>query len=338
MIQILENRSKIINLIRQFFVDNGFLEVETPLLVKYPGMEPYLNPFKTEVVDESGNKHDGYLITSPEYTMKKILAAGAPKIFNITKCFRNNEPFGGSHNPEFTMIEWYQADADYRDVMVDTEKLVSYVAMKFGGSNIVKYGESTIDFTAPWPRFSLKELFAKYVNIDLDLAIIDLAYFQAQAKRLEVNIAESDNFDDIFFRIFLRDIEPKVSFWKEGEYLRPVIVYDYPRSMAALAKIKTENPLYAERFEAYCAGLELGNAFSELNNSTDQRARLVEEQQFRQSLSKEVFGLDADFLEAVSAMPQAGGIAFGVDRLVMLLTNAQSIEEVLPFSASKLFK
>jgi lysyl-tRNA synthetase class 2 len=322
-------RSAILAAIRAFFRSRGFLEVETPTLVAHPGMEPHLEPFATEVIDERGRRHGASLITSPEYAMKKLLAAGYERIFEITRCYRNGEPFTPEagqvrHNPEFTMIEWYRTDADYRAVMADTEELVASCA------DAVGYG-GPIDLSVPWPRITVAEAFERHAGIDLGRGIDDPEWFRRAASDKGAAVAASDSFDDVFFKIFLRDVEPKLG------ADRPVILYEYPRSMAALARIRKDDPRYAERFEAYCGGLELCNAFSELNDAGEQRRRLEEEQALRQALGKPRIGIDEQFLEAVGRMPESAGIALGVDRLVMLLTNSRDIRDVLFFPASDIF-
>ncbi|MBI4135585.1 EF-P lysine aminoacylase GenX [Candidatus Uhrbacteria bacterium] len=310
-------RARVVQAIRGFFVKEGFLEVETPVFTPYAGQEPYLNPFKTECADEQGRKHHGYLITSPEYAHKKLLAAGFKKTFEITRAFRAGEHFGGLHNPEFTILEWYRAHADYTKIMEDVEKMAAYIITSLKQENIktIEYQGKGIDFSPPWERLTVREAFKKYADADLD---------EVQA-------------DDTFFKIFLTQIEPKLGLTK------PTILYEYPARMAALARIKAAKQQnnrtadVAERFELYIAGMELANAFSELTDAQKQRVRFLSEQKMRKKLGKKVIPLDEDFLEAVGCMPPSAGIALGVDRLVMLLTNAKNIEEVLTFPAKELW-
>jgi len=331
-------RSLIMRAVREFFAGRGFLEVETPVLVAHPGMEPHLEPFETRLTDERGGARAGFLITSPEYSLKKLLAAGLPKIFEITRSFRNGEPWGGTHNPEFTLIEWYRARDDYRSLMRDTEDLVADAAMKLAGRTTIEYQGQRVELAPSWTRLSVAEAFDKFCGVDLGRGIDDPEWFRTAVAERGCLIDMTDTFDDVFFKLFLRDIEPKLGQPGDpGETAKPVILYDYPRTMAALARLKPEDGRYAERFEAYCLGIELGNAFSELNDAAEQRRRLVEEQELRRRLGKPAPAIDEQFLEAVGQMPPSAGIAFGLDRLVMLLTDAKDIRDVLFFPASDLF-
>ncbi len=309
--QRLAKRARIIQAIREFFVKEGFLEVETPMVVAAAGQEPYLNPFTAQFFDEQGKKYEGYLITSPEYAHKKLLAAGFEKTFEITKAFRSGEHFGGLHNPEFTMIEWYRANEDYTKIMEDVERMVQHVikALKHKSIKTLEYKGKKINPFSPWERISVAEAFKRYAGVNLD----------------EVKD------EDAFFKIFLTKIERQLGISK------PTILYDYPASMAALARIKQSDKRYSERFEVYIAGMELGNAFSELNDGVEQRKRFMEERVLREKLGKEQIPLDEDFLDAVGNMPPSAGIAFGIDRLVMLLTDAARIEDVLAFPAGELW-
>jgi lysyl-tRNA synthetase class 2 len=335
----MEKRAEIVGAVREFFRARDFLEVETPTVVALPGMEPHLDPFRTEMVEMNGAVHQSYLITSPEYAMKKLLAGGLPRIFEITRCYRNGEPWDGSHNPEFGMIEWYRADADYTAIMKDMEEMVADVAQKVTGSMRIVYQGMKIDLTPPWPRMTVAEAMKKFAGIDVAKGIDDLAWFRSEVEAKGCPTGADDTFDDMFFRIFLRDVEPKLGSddADTNGVIRPLILCEYPRSMAALARLKPEDARFAERFEAYCGGMELANAFSELNDAVEQRRRLDEERTLRATLGRHVYGLDEQFIEAVGQMPKCAGIALGIDRLVMLLTDASSIRDVLFFPASDIF-
>jgi lysyl-tRNA synthetase class 2 len=328
----LTQRAKIIAAVRKWFRDEGFLEVETPTLVRTPGMEPHLSTFET-VLKEQGSvaSHAVHLITSPEYAMKKLLAAGFPKIFELARCYRNDEPWDGGHNPEFTMLEWYRADADYRSIMDDVEAMVSAVAKEANGTTLITVDGTTVDLAPSWERMTVTEAFRTYANMDLNAVVDDAEAFAKAARGAGHEIPENMTFEDAFFKVFLTAIEP--SFGRT----RPTILYDWPASMAALSRLKPEDPRYAERFEVYVRGVELANAFSELNDADEQRRRLLEEQGQRRTMGKPDFPLDEEFLSAVGSMPPSGGIALGVDRLVMLLTSASTIRDVLAFPATMIF-
>jgi lysyl-tRNA synthetase class 2 len=329
-------RAKIIASVRDFFCREGFLEVETPNMVRLPGMEPYLDPIKV-ALPFGGIKRDAYLTTSPEYAMKKILAAGFPKIFQICKSFRGGEEADRLHNPEFTILEWYRTEADYKDVMADTENLFLHILRSIfpekpgAEENLIVYQNKKIDLSLPWPRLTVREAFEKYAKMNLD-DNLTLEAMAVSAKAKGYVVSQDDRFDDIFFKIFLNEIEPNF------DQARPVILYDWPAQLAALSRRKTDDPRYAERFEVYAGGLELGNAFSELSDSDEQRDRLTEERDLRKKIGKEIYDIDEDFLLAIRDMPKSGGIAMGVDRMVMLFTDAKSMEEVSFFPAGQIFE
>jgi len=308
---ILEERFRILKEIRNFFWEQKFLEVETPI-VGLPGQEPYLSPMSLYIHDEKNEKYRAYLHTSPEYSMKKMLAAGFENIFSICKCFRDNESFGGTHNPEFTMIEWYRVNTDFYKIMDDVEKLINKL-----DSNVKKF-----------KRVHMRDLWKEYVGIDLD------GYLERE-KMLELCIErgqkadKEERYEDLFYRIFLNAIEPKL--------IDPIIIHHYPASMAALAKISEDDSNYAERFEVYLNGMEIANAFTELTDADEQFSRLKEEQDLRGKLGKEVYKIDMDFVDAVGKIPRCSGIALGVDRLVQVLTGCQNIDDVLVLPASKVF-
>ncbi|MDO8601483.1 MAG: EF-P lysine aminoacylase EpmA [bacterium] len=321
-------RSKINDLLRGFFKEQGFLEVQTPSLVKCAGQEPYLTPMKVDFKDEKNKKYQGFLITSPEYSLKKLLSAGFDKIFELARVFRANEGFGGSHNPEFTMLEWYRADSDYRQIMKDTENLVFFLNKKINNSKYLNYQGKKIDLTLPWPRLSIKEAFLKYAKINLDKAK-DSKSFRSQIKNKRYPF---NDWNDIFYSVFLNEIEPNLP--KD----RPIIIYDYPLPQASLAKRKSKGSFYAERFEVYIGGMELANAFSELTDPKEQRSRLVQEQLLRRKMGKDAIPLDEDFINALRlGILPSGGIALGMERLQMLLLDIKDINNLLPFPIHDLY-
>ena len=324
-------RGKVMEAIRDFFALEEFTEIETPIMVAAPGMEPNLSPFKTTLHDQKGKKADAYLVTSPEYLCKKMLAAGMERIFSLGKVFRNEEPYsadgGGTvlHNPEFTMLEWYRAGEDYRKIMEDAERLVRFCVDAVSGSSLMPRG---LSFDG-WERLSVKGAFAK-IGLDLD-GLLNRGSMAVAATERGYEVAPNDAFDDCFFKIFLTEIEPLLG------VERPTILYDYPIQMAALSRAKPSDPRYAERFEIYAGGLELANAFSELTDPVEQRRRLEEERELRGRKGKDQPPVDEDFIAAVAEMPPSTGIALGVDRLVMLIAGAGSIEDIMLFPASEIF-
>jgi len=309
----------------------GYEEVETPCLVPAPGMEPHIRAFEAEFSPETGGAPRRlYLHTSPEYAMKRLLADGWSRIFQIARVFRNGE-VSATHNPEFTMLELYRAGTDYRGVMEDLEQVVAACARTLHprGEARLERGGAAMDLEPPFERLAVADAFSARAGIDLAACGGDAARLRAAARSRGYDAGpEGEGFDDAFFRVFLAAIEPTLG-WP-----RPTYLVDWPASMAALARLKPGDPRWAERFELYVAGMELANGFSELNDAREQRRRLVEEQSLRRRLGRPAHPLDERFLEAVGRMPTAGGVALGLDRLLMLLVGAARIEEVLLFPAS----
>lgn len=318
--QHLEARWTILKLIREFFWSQGFVEVETPLFLRLPGQEPYLTPLKATFHNERNESFAGFFHTSPEYTMKKMLAAGSEKIFSLGKVFRDNESFGGTHNPEFTMIEWYRAHENFFALMDDVENLWNFIATHLQNKKEKEF-----------ERLHMREVWKNYVGVNLDEYLEKEKMFSLCIER-GYHPQPDEAFEDLFYRIFLNEIEPHLG--KE----KATIVHHYPKAMAALAKLSDTDSEYAERFEIYIDGIELANAFSELTDVSEQRARLEEEQKKRKELGKDVYELDEDFLAAVGKMPPSTGIALGIDRLVQLFTGCKNINTVLPLPASLLFE
>lgn len=334
-IQIQIQRAQILNFIRDFFQKKGFLEVQTPILTKNSSTEPYLDPVPVKFSDDKHRVYQGYLITSPEYSLKKLLSLGFQNIFEITKAFRQKEAFGGWHNPEFTILEWYRTKADYCQIMKDTEELICGLVKKLYRRPYFFYQKQEINVSQPWLKISVKQAFQKYAQINLDKAK-NFQQFKALAgkKKYHINPLSSGEagWNDLFYLIFLNEIEPQLP--KD----RPVILYDYPLAQAALAKRKNKKSFYAERFEVYIAGVEICNAFSELLDWKEQLKRLKEDQKIRKKLKKEIISIDKSFIQALKSgiLPTAGN-ALGIERLEMLLLDIKDIDELLTFPASKLF-
>lgn len=315
----LEARARIITSIRAFFTERGFLEVETPILQAAPGMEVHLRAFATDLTDALGRVPPRrlYLHTSPEFAMKKLLAGGLPRIFQMARVFRDGD-ISPTHSPEFTMLEWYRAGATYTDLMDDVAALFTAC------------GE-----TRPVERLSVAEAFARFAGgLDILGTVADPfatdpapEALKAAAAALGVYVGEGDGWEDAFFHIFLDRIEPYLGL--DG----PVILHDWPACMAALSRRKPSDPRVCERFEVYVNGLELANAFGELTDAAEQRRRFEASMQAKHRLygPAAVWPVEEDFLAALDhGLPDpCAGIALGVDRLVMVLTGANKIDDVL---------
>jgi lysyl-tRNA synthetase class 2 len=299
----------------------GYQEVETPVMVPAPGMEPHIRAFEVPFLPETdvGRARTLYLHTSPEYAMKRLLADGSGPIFQICKVFRNGE-VSSTHNPEFTMLELYRPRADYRAIMDDLESVLVAAAAALDRSD--PFGRR------PYERLTVREALRRETGIDLRESS-DAGSLAEAARRAGVRTEPGDGFDDVFFRLFLERVEPRLG------RDRPTFLVDYPASMAALARISPRDPSVAERFELYAHGLELANGFSELTDATEQRRRLEEERAFRVARGRPAYPLDESFLEAVGRMPPSGGVAIGLDRVLMLLLGSERIEDVLLFPAHR---
>ncbi|MBM3531489.1 MAG: EF-P lysine aminoacylase GenX [Alphaproteobacteria bacterium] len=319
-------RARILAAIRAWFLDHGFVEVETPALQVSPGLEPHLKAFPTVLEAPDGTTSRLYLHTSPEFAMKKLLVAGEPRIFQMARVFRNGER-SATHHPEFTMLEWYRAGEGYERLMADCEGLVEAAAKAAGSSELLWRGRRAVP-AAPFERLTVAEAFRRHTGIDPFVFLpapgsFDVAGFARAARSLGVTIAADDGWDDIFFKLFLDRIEPKLG------HPEPTLLADYPIHMAALSRPKAEAPHLAERFELYIAGLELANAFGELTDVPEQRRRFEADMELKQRLYDLRYPIDEDFLAALASMPEASGIALGLDRLVMLATGAEKIDDVL---------
>jgi elongation factor P--(R)-beta-lysine ligase len=307
--------------VRDVFATRGFLEVETPLLVPSPGLEIHLDAVRAG---------DGYLITSPEYQMKRLLAAGFEKIFQVCKCFRANER-GAHHAGEFTMIEWYRAFAGIDAIVDDTEQLVAAVVRAVSGVPVAKVGERDIDVRPPWRRMTVRAAMREWAGLEVDGAEPAAELVRA-VRAAGIEVADGTAWDDAFFAAFLARVEPAIAALDHA-----IILEDWPAPLAALARRKPDDPKTALRFEAYVGGIELANAFDELTDADEQRARFGDDQRVRRERGKSVYPLDERLLAALAeGLPASAGIALGFDRLVMLATGATSINDVLTFSADEL--
>ena len=324
----LDARGRVLAAVREFFVASNYVEVATPALQTSPGLEPHLKAFATVLHDpRDGVAKRRYLHTSPEFAMKKLVAGGMQRIWQLAPVYRDGEQ-SATHHPEFAMLEWYCAGASYRDLMVECEALLHRVQQAVGAAAYRWHGR-TADARRAWQRLTVADAFARYAGIDLlattpDPAVPDFAALAAAAARIGIAPHPGDDWETLFFRVFLDRIEPRLGLDA------PTILYDYPIAMAALARPKPEDPRLAERFEMYVCGLELANAFGELTDAAEQRRRFATDQAKKQALYGETYPIDEDFLAALEfGMPDCAGIALGFDRLVMLATGADAIEEVL---------
>lgn len=325
-------REAVIDAIRAYFKSHGFHEVSTPSLLPVPSTEPFLEVFQTELRDDQGHTSQAFLPSSPEFALKKLLAAGSGSIFEITKSFRNGEGQSGRHNPEFTILEWYHTPGDYMTVAADFEELMRYVfvAVNRGQSHRLCYQGKEYSLEAPWERISVAEAFQKYVGIDTE-TMLDRVRLAAYGKQHGYQVTEQTTWEEMWNQIMANEIEPHLGI--KG----PTILYDYPVAQAALAK-KAKDPRFAERFEVFMAGYELGNCFSELTDPDEQEARCLADLAERKKLGKTEYGMDTDFIAALRlGMPETGGIAVGVDRLAAIFADVPRIQDVLFFPSEELF-
>ncbi|CAN2045757.1 elongation factor P--(R)-beta-lysine ligase [Candidatus Magnetomoraceae bacterium gMMP-1] len=286
-------RSKIIQNIRAYFENHNYLEVETPYRIPSPAPESHINAPASE---------DWFLHTSPELSMKQLLADGYSKLFQICRCFRSSER-SERHLPEFTLLEWYRSGADYYDFMEECEDMILYLSKALGMGDKITYQGQEINLRKSWEKISVKEAFTSYASVSLEKAIDD----------------------NLFDECIAFEIEPHLG--KE----KPVFLYDYPASLGALARLKQSDPSVAERFELYISGLELANAFSELTDPDEQRKRFEIEINYRLNTGKQVYPMPEKFLKSLSYMPESAGIALGIDRLVMIFTDSKRIDDVVAF-------
>jgi len=296
--QALSLRAVLIQNIRQFFIQHHFLEIETPLRIPSPAPEEHI---------EAIPSGDWFLQTSPELCMKRLLAAGYPRIFQISKCFREAER-GSKHLPEFTMLEWYVAQFDYYQLMEQCEAMLITALKDMGHTQDIIWQNNKINLASPWERISVADAFSKYAPTGLQEAL------------------HQDKFDEILVEY----IEPRLGID------RPTFIYDYPAKLAALAKIKKSDPNVAERFELYIGGLELANGFSELTDAREQRQRFEEALELRAAKNWACYAMPEKFLTALEHLPPCAGIALGIDRLAMILANADKIDDVVAFTPETL--
>ncbi len=319
-------RNRIMLQMRNFFSNNDFVEVETAALQVSPGNEAHLHAFETAILQPGGQSETLYLHTSPEFSCKKLLAAGEKRIVSFGKVYRNRER-GALHHPEFTMVEWYRVGESYRQLMTDCAGLLALAAETTETKRFTFRGREMDPFAEP-ERLSVADAFSRYAGIDLlntleqDGSPNQAAMAEALAQA-EVRQAPDDTWSDMFSRVLVERIEPNLG---QG---KATILDEYPLHEAALARPSKHDDRFAERFELYACGVELANAFGELTDAAEQRRRFQIEMEEKQRVYGEKYPLDEDFLDALAIMPAACGAALGFDRLAMLATGATRLEQVI---------
>ena len=318
-------RARVAATLRAWFAARDFIEVEPACLQVSPGADAHLSPFGTELLGPGGGRRRLYLHASPEFACKKLLAAGEKNIVFMGRVFRNRDA-GPLHQPEFTLLEWYRAHRPLDAMAADCAAILC-AAAEAAGARSLRWKEASADPFSEPERLMVVEAFARYARIDL-LATMDAEgatdadALAAQARLIGVRVAPADSWSDLFSKIMSDRIEPQLG---RG---RPTFLWAYPVSEAALARPCPSDPRFAERFELYCCGVELANAFGELSDPVEQRRRLVAESDLRERIHGERLPLDEDFLAALAIMPEASGCAMGFDRVVMLAAGAERIEQV----------
>jgi lysyl-tRNA synthetase class 2 len=317
-------RSAIAKAVRAWFDEQGFVEVETGILQVSPGNETHLHAPRTELAGTDGARATRYLRTSPEFACKKLLAAGEQRIFEFARVFRDRER-GDLHLPEFTMLEWYRANASYDAVMADSVVVIAHAAKATGIGRFSFRGKTADPFAEP-ELLTVAAAFDRFAGVDLLSTVTagdgDRAALAAAAKA-RVRITDDDTWSDIFSKILVEHVEPNLG---QG---RLTVLFEYPAPEAALARAKPSDPRVAERFEVYACGVELANGFGELTDAAEQRHRFTLAMDEKQRRYGERYPLDEDFLRAMARMPEASGIALGFDRLVMLASGAVRLDQVV---------
>lgn len=334
-------RDKILRLIRQFFWKENFCEVETPILVPSVIPESYLDVFTTTLFNRHRKPQKMFLTASPESSLKKLLVEGIGNCFEITRSFRNTETDATTHNPEFTILEFYRVNATYMDIAKDCERLFQHIFQTVNPrlitadeAHVLSYQGKSIDLSSPWIYISVKDAFEKYTDILFDKItdkngktveeMFDVNLIKPVAKKRGYKIASHNTWEELFNQIFLNEVEPKISNLK-----KPVILFDYPRPMAALATVKKGDRRFSERFEIYAGGLEIGDCYNELRDAREQENRFKHEVKEIKRRNKTEVVPDMDFIACLKrGLPKCAGIAIGVDRLVMLFTNSKEIKDV----------
>jgi elongation factor P--(R)-beta-lysine ligase len=319
-------RNRIQSAMRGWLGAQGFTEVDPAALAISPGNEAHLHGFATDMIGNDGQARRMYLHTSPEFAMKKLLAAGEVQIAAFSHVYRNRER-GALHSPEFTMLEWYRVGADYTALMDDVAAMIG-VAARVAGTQTLQFRGQTCDAFAPYQRLSVQDAFAQYADVDLMTSITadgstNRDILADQARRIGLRVADDDTWSDVFSRILSQHVEKNLG---QGQI---TILDHYPSAEAALARAVPHDVRISERFEVYACGVELANGFGELTDAGQQRARFAAEMAEKSRVYGETYPVDEDFLFALAHMPDAAGIAMGFDRMVMLALGAAQIDQVI---------
>jgi lysyl-tRNA synthetase class 2 len=319
-------RARILAETRAWFAREGFIEADVSALVEVPGGEAHLKAFETALIRPDGSREPRFLHTSPEFAMKKLIAAGETRIYDLARVFRNGEATA-LHAPAFTMLEWYRAETPYAQVMDDSIALLR-VAAETTGIETMCWRDRACDPRAEPERLTVADAFKAHAGVELAATLgpdgeTDRKALAAEAKRAGVMFAADDAWSDIFARVLVERVEPRLGLG------RPTLLIEYPLAEAALARRCGRDPRFAERFELYVAGVELANGFGELTDPAEQRRRFEAEMDLKEARYGERWPVDEALLDALAEMPETSGVALGFDRLVLLASGARRIEDVL---------
>ncbi len=323
-VSIFKLRAEILNATRIFFQQEGYLEIEAPLLTPYPTLDANISPVPVNYDTGTGESLSLFLHSSPEHVMKKLLATGEKKIVSIGKVFRNGEQTQ-YHNGEFTMVEWYRTDSDYQDVIRDTECLIQFILQRCFNTDMLNYQCTALNLGKVWKQSSICELFQKYVDIDLSLHP-SLEELRTSAQTADVHTTDDDDWNTTWFRIFLQKIEPYIG------VDAPEWIIDYPVSMGLMAQRKHDHSDFVERAELYIGGMELANGYSELIDANEQLQRFEVDKNIKLCQTGIDYIIDRELIKALgTGLPPCAGMALGLDRLIMLLMDKSDIQDVILF-------
>jgi elongation factor P--beta-lysine ligase len=323
-----------IQAIRNFFIDRNFHEVDTPTLLAKSTIEPNLYPLQTKWTQKN---FTFYLPTSPESSLKKVIAEGIGNCFAVSKVFRDLEDIGPTHNLEFSMVEWYEMGKTHHDIAITTKNLILDIyhqvqqKLNLPITDILTYQGNQIDLGGDWYQFTLQELFQKYANIDLSKNLTTSEII-ATAKAKGYNVDGVTSWEPLYTQIFINEIESKIPQDK------PFIIFDYPTQTSPLCQLCPDSPGFSQRFEFYIGGMEIGNAYTESTDSQLLKDNFEAETKFREENHLPVYPYDQEFIDACGKLPPCAGIGVGVDRLAMLLADTDQIEDILYFPTSKFLK